>query len=425
MRYEKKHMTRRSDDVFFSKQHKVDMSQFTVLNSSIDTFKYLIDCKLRPDVIQNITDHYSNRPDNIIILNNIEFYIIRSSKDSGYQFILNNQEIGITVLLKSFYVPLEDLGSHIKIECSPHFILESRRSNGQYSDELDFKIAEITNIFATDIHFNYPSAHFCVDFQGFDIPLDLPANMATKSKRVYQNNGLSTLDMTNSMTIHNNGDTFTFGEPSSLQCSIYRKDKEVLVSGKKEFFYNLYSQLPLNVEGGFYPDKSITRVEMRIHQSVVRQFCNGTLDNDGNKIEITCRDQFLKHINKLWLYCLNSFRYQYSTSYIHPLWTLLENDVSFHHFEYDYDYKRSYKKEPEGFKKNIALWLGNLISIKARRSPKTTPEDILECIHASGMSELFYWYHDQLSRSDNENDYLINDYLQKKLDKYRLAGHSV
>lgn len=415
-------MKRDETNVFRNRDSRIDLSNFRILWSGIDTIKYLVHCQLINSVFDRVVSHYQNHPDLPIHIGSREYIIIKSAKVSGFQYILKNLDVGITVLLKHFYTPVDDSATHLKIECSPHLICSMKTAKSQFNDELDELIYDVVFDFALNPVLQPPSVHFAIDFQGYSLPYDLPRKLVTKAKRFYQHNCTSSIDMSSFSTVHGNFETFTFGDPSSLQASFYLKSKEMFSSHKSDFMQSLWSTVPDVESAGYNSDEDVTRIEFRLHQSVVAQFSHGTKDEKGKSLQIVNRASFLEHINAIFRYCLNQFRYQHSTSYVHPLWTLLEQDVQFSHFDYDFDYKRSYDKKPSGYKKNIALWLGNLISIKARKSKFTTAQDILDIVSASGLADDFYWYWSNLSTSDTENDLNIHEYLQNKIDKYRLDG---
>ena len=44
----------------------------------------------------------------------------RIGRDSGYQYRLQNADMGLILLIKNHNVKLENIGPHLKIEVSPH-----------------------------------------------------------------------------------------------------------------------------------------------------------------------------------------------------------------------------------------------------------------------------------------------------------------
>lgn len=49
--------------------------------------------------------------------------MIGSGGASGYQFRLQNSDLGLILFLKSRYAEQDKEFSHFKIECSPHWLL--------------------------------------------------------------------------------------------------------------------------------------------------------------------------------------------------------------------------------------------------------------------------------------------------------------
>src|SRR5690606_14115006 len=117
MRYENK-FWHRIGNQFYQEKKMIDLSGMRYLHTGVDTLKQLYNCLIRPDVLQDLQKAYEDT-DTIFHIGGIDWLITRSSKASGYQFILKNLDLGFVVLLKSFYAEADLSASHLKIECTP------------------------------------------------------------------------------------------------------------------------------------------------------------------------------------------------------------------------------------------------------------------------------------------------------------------
>ncbi|MEH6576722.1 MAG: hypothetical protein V7731_06545 [Amphritea sp.] len=120
----------------------------------------------------------------------------------------------------------------------------------------------------------------------------------------------------------------------------------------------------------------------------------------------------------LWAYGLNNFRYDYNTKFIHPAWSVLMTESGFDQYETSFVYRREYKTPGvgNGNGKNVALALGNMLSIYARN--KFPAHYALECLKTSGIyhDTLRYFYSRGLDKSD------LFEFIQKGLINRRLAS---
>lgn len=220
MRYESKTWYR-SNNHFFTEQHKYYLGDTRILHSGVDTVKELFTCLLKPEILEKIQSCYENTFDSLIKVGDCDFLISKSSSKSGYQWILRNADMGVVVLLKSFYCDADLHGSHIKIEGSPHLILSL--SPAEYS-AYTMKIA---SLFATQLAFKGCAVHLAVDLKNWKPEADFEHHLVTRSKRKMSFSGISKAEfsLAEISAIYGDRETFTFGSASSVQLCVYDKIK--------------------------------------------------------------------------------------------------------------------------------------------------------------------------------------------------------
>lgn len=367
MRYDNKSWNR-SGRVFYNSKDSFDLSGVRVLHTGVDTVKQLYNCLLRSDVLCFISDHYDMKPGTSISLGGVDWKITRSSKQSGYQWILKNLDVGFVVLLKSFYADENLNASHIKIEVTPQTIYS------EYTpDNLTSVLNRVAALFATQIKPNGIAAHIAVDLKGFDVPQDFEQRLVAKAKRQYRVNNISNVQISLNETaaVYGNGQTYTFGSAGALQLCIYEKDQEVIKSDKLDFWEDVWGKVP-SVNDSSLPEyqhgDSVRRIEARFHHSIIREFCHGSKNTKtGELLEINTFSDLCEHLTALWRYTLNNFRLQHSSSYVDPLWQLLGEDVEIYPPVPNWDYKRGKKQPNSSSGRNVAFWLGNVLRLMARK----------------------------------------------------------
>jgi hypothetical protein len=172
--------------------------------------------------------------------------------------------------------------------------------------------------------------------------------------------------------------SFKFGAASSVQLAVYNKTVQSRVVDKLDYMEHKWtietgSKDPAHTNHSYDPEKDVTRIELRFHHSVIRQFSEGTFDIKTGEIGVclTSYKAVCKHLNGLWRYGLESFKYCHNSNYIAPIWTILQDDIEFRFPESSYQenlyYKRYYKKASSCSGKNYQLILGNFLSACARR----------------------------------------------------------
>lgn len=417
MRYEN-NTWHREDNWFFNTQERFNYSGVRLLHTGVDTVKELYNCLLRPEIMMRLEKAYENSHDAMIEFGEYGFLISKSSKRTGYQWILRNNDLGIVILLKNFYTDADKNGSHIKIEGSPHLI--ACMNPTQYSEFT----GELASLFATQLKPCGVAVHLCVDIKGWQPEKDFEYKLVTRSKRKMSFAGISNTEFNLSevAAIYGNRETYTFGSASSIQMCVYDKVTEAIKSDKIDFWEQVWRKIPSAddfMESEYQDGDNVTRLEFRFHHSVVQQFGFGSDFEANNYAELQ------DHLNGLFQYALNNFRLHHSTSYIHPVWQILQEDVLFFSESVDVFYKRA-KKQPDNAntKRRTAIWLGNTIRLHARKGIKASV--IVKYIMRSGLEdELMYYFglfSNGLSGEREDLQVVLTHHVEFRLEKMLLEG---
>ena len=186
MRYENKNM-KRIGDTFENMNSSVsyDLSNLRFLHCGVDTIKQLYDCTPNPDVLNKLATHFETKSTDSIFLEEFAFKFSKAAKSSGYQYILKNSEIGVTVLFKGFFAEADVHGPHLKIEVSPQAI--DRYGLNSLSNQLRI----IASLFADTLIASGVSCHLALDMKGLELPADFESKLVTRAKRQVKYSGIS------------------------------------------------------------------------------------------------------------------------------------------------------------------------------------------------------------------------------------------
>lgn len=288
-----------------------------------------------------------------------EFAVSKMGKASGYRYKLQNNEIGLVLLVGSYYHKADKNGPHLKIECSPHFI--AKHSAHILQQRLDSLARAILH----DFDYQGVAIHLAADLQGWKPALDFFDNFVTYARMIRNYLGLQTAEIGEGFTDvvakygEKDSETITIGKPSGLQTSIYNKTKQAKVIDKVDHYQREWAAYSLGSYNSDGPD--VCRVEYRFHHSVVKEMEINGKTGFSNYADIA---PFLSH---LWKYALLRNRLDISKDHIHPVWQMLLDDVTFSTEPPNGLIKRVKKNDLSAIGKNIELLLGNLISIQARK----------------------------------------------------------
>ncbi len=174
----------------------------------------------------------------------------------------------------------------------------------------------------------------------------------------------------------------------------YRKDIEIIKRDKIEFYHELWK---MQSDGAFDPEKPVWRVELRFHHSVIREI-GIHLEQDFLDFETV-----VPYLTDIWRYGMNRNRLMYNRQYLDPFWQILDEDCEFYVPARKIELKRVKKKGGEGIVRNVSIFLGNMISIYARRDADARQlwfdlmdmeifEDLVQAYEKRGKSQHTIYY---------------------------------
>jgi len=433
-RFENKMMKRFFDrdtgkDTYESERGNIeyDLSAMRFLHAGIDTIRQLYTCTLRPDVLYQIATHYDTKTTDVIEIAGTPWKLSSSGKKSGYQYILKNLEIGMVVLLKSFYCEADQRGSHLKIEVTPQLIDELGL------EQLTVRLREVGRTFGDTLEATGMAVHLCVDMKGLELPEDFEMRLATRAKRNLKVNGISSANFEAAAAsfIYGKGQTYLFGNSGSLQMCLYNKSEEAVKSDKMDFMEELWRRTP-GLADPFEPEyqdgrdggeaDTVHRLEFRIHHSVLREFEHGNFNKTGENICIREPRDLKPHLQGLWGYCLNNFRLHHSSTYIHPIWQKLTEDIHWFSIHPTFIYARDQKKSAgPATRRNVAMWLGNHLRLAARKG--FTTKHVVNHLLSSGLeSDLADYFGFHLYGNTDELYLCLTDFVNRRMTDHRLNG---
>lgn len=433
-RFENKTMKRvfnpsTGEDIYYPERGKsFDLSDLKILHSGVDTIRQLFICNLRYDVISKLQKHYETAVSDVITINDVSWRFSSSGKRSGYQYILKNLDLGFVVLLKSFYVDVEERGSHIKIEVTPQII-----------DELGLvgvsnRIRDVAGLFGDTLEASGIAVHLNADFKGLDLSDDFEQKLHTRAKRNLKVNGIteSNFEVSSASFVYGKGETYLFGNSSSLQMCLYNKSLEAVKSDKLHFCESLWKRTP-SINDFLEPEyndgsktgeaDTVHRLEFRVHHSIIKEFENGHFNQTGEIVCIREAKDLVKHLGGLWQYCMQNFRYEENRTYIHPLWQKLIEDVNHFRVHETFVYKRSQKKSGVNTRRNVACYIGNYLRLAARKgySPGLCVKHFMS---ASLESELADYFYTKTFGDEGDLERLLYEFCESRLTEHRLNGVS-
>lgn len=400
-----------------------DSRSVVLLHNGVDTVKQLYKGYVKLDRFEAIEKAYEAG----IYTVQIDGFIwkIGSARRGGYRYSLNNSDLGVLILLGSFYVEPKYEGDHLKIELSPHYILSKN------SDELQEWIDYFADLFVHMKRYTGVAVHLCADVQGWQPPNDLDQRLVTRANRITKYSGETDLAFERHAiaTVYGKGETFTFGGASSLQFSVYNKSKLISKNQNvQEYWHTVYSQ-KVNLESFlldsddydagkplFKKDIDVYRLEARFHHSVIAQFARSIGE------DLVSFKAIVKHLTGFWRYAFKNFRLDDSPTYISCFWQLMRDDVVFSHdSSANFEYKRIYKQtdfDAPPSDRVIKIIFGLLAS--SYRKLKYTLDHAMDCLRKSGiyscLLDLYkrrvYWL---LEYTDSDADFDILGDLEQKL----------
>lgn len=346
--------------------HIYDVSGVNIVGAFVDTIRQIYNGVLDEGFLYMLETAF--QADELIELKtplgqaacHCQWHVQKMGKASGYRYKLQNSDVGLVILVGSYYQKAEVAGSHLKIEASPHFL---KANNAQIAQSVIDHIASLI------LHNPEPAGvaiHLAVDLQGWKPAHDHLENFVTYARFVRNYMGLQTAEIGDGFSDvacrYGSGDaeTITIGKPTGLQTSIYNKTKQAKVIDKVDYYNSEWSIYSL---GTYDPQgQDVYRVEYRFHHSIVRELVVGEHSNCVTYLQAS------KILRNLWQYAIMRNRLEIEPKLIHPVWQMMFEDVEFHTDHKGVLPMRQKKQDVSAISKNYDLMVGNLISITARQT---------------------------------------------------------
>lgn len=391
-----------------------DLSMVNIVGAFVDTVRQLFTGIPNQVMIERLNNELENRVEIITLdnsSNNKKFHISKMGKNSGYRYKLQNNELGLIILFGSYYKDLQQDGSHLKFELSPHFI----QQNGTQDlwDILAGK-AGLVHYFLYDADPSGVAVHLAADYQGYDLPCNFLQNFKTYSRSIKTFDGLSEVHMDGIATAicsygsEEKNKNFLIGKATSMQLCLYDKGREIVVSDKVDYYKHEWSVFSM---GSYDETLPVRRAELRLYHEVVRQIGRG-MDLNFNAFP-----DIVPYLTDLWRYGISRNRLDIDQNeHVNPFWQMLIQDVTFLHPAQGITVVRKKKQGIASIEKNLTQILGNMISIFARQGYTAKQlHSQLKILHFYPMLKAYY-----KQRGKGEKD--IYEYLELQLEKRRLIG---
>lgn len=340
-----------------------DLSGVRLLRCGVDTVRQLYRGLIRPEVLAL----FDQKP-GIVDFAGFRFHFSRVGRDSGYQYKLQNADLGLILLLKNANAKPDSIGSHLKIEVSPHAI--DNRSPERLQELLDFLAAAALH----HVERNQCAVHIALDFQGWAPSSDFVAHLHCKAQAERRRDGIQSYGWEETAAVYGRGQSFTFGSVGGVQLALYNKTLQARAIDKLDYWQGVWrrtdsldDQDPMNYDA----EAPVWRLELRYHHSVVEQFAHGSCSvHTGEILNSTGFSELVPHLDGLWRYGLQNFRLMSRPGVLDAFWQLCRDDVR---VEAEVDsllgdtvYKRRYKTAGGFSGKSIDIVMGGLISLLAR-----------------------------------------------------------
>lgn len=340
-----------------------DLSGVRLLRCGVDTVRQLYRGLIRPEVMALF-----EVPGAMVEFAGEVWHSGRVGRDSGYQYKLQNADLGFILLVKNFNSTLESIGPHLKIEVSPHAI--DSLSPERLQERMDYYAAAVM----TNRERNQCAVHLALDLQGWKPPVDLVARMHCRARTHRDISGINQVTWATKSSVYGRGETSMFGSASGVQLAIYNKTEQARATDKLDYWERVWRRndsFDAADPDNYDQSADVWRVELRYHHSVIQQFASGSvIVGTGEVIATDSFAAFAPHLDGLWRYGLRQFKLLSRPGYFDPLWTLIRDDVR---VDLPVDslvdetcYQRSYKTSRGFSGKNVELFLGNFISLLAR-----------------------------------------------------------
>ncbi|SFL30526.1 hypothetical protein [Azotobacter beijerinckii] len=352
---------------FFDDQRAsfTDLSGVRLIRCGIDTVRQHYRGMLRPETLA-----LAESKPGLVDFAGYRFHFSRVGRDSGYQYKLQNADLGLILLFKNFNVKPDASGPHLKIEVSPHAI--DQQDSQRLQEQLDF----LADAALTHRERSQCAVHIALDLQGWTPPADLVARLHCKATAQRRFDGVSSFEWADKSAVYGYGQSFLWGSAGACQLAIYNKTEQARATDKLDYWESVWKRYsnPFDESdpANYQEDQPVWRIELRYHHSVVQQFADGSCSvHTGQFINSDCYASLVPHLDGLWRYGLGNFRLLSRPGVNDPLWTLIRDDVRVETGRdslLDETEYRRYYKTAKGFSgKNVDLMMGNFVTLLARQ----------------------------------------------------------
>lgn len=375
-----------------------DLTGVRLLHFGVDTVRQLYRGSLSAEVLGRLQATLEAHRDRFQ-LQGEWFHLAKMGKASGYRYKLQNNDLGLVLLVGSYYAKADAIGPHLKIEVSPHLCA---RWSARY-------LTGYLNAFAADLltgaEASGVAVHYACDFQGWEVPESFVERFVTRTRSFRDYFGIDTAEFNLSQAAATYGrrESFTFGKADALQTCLYRKDLEAIKRDKIDYWRAVWGD-------DYQPDLPVWRLEVRFHHTVLADVGRGFGDEFRTLADI---EPFTADV---WGYALTNNRSEVRKNILAPLWQLLRDDAA--QDRPLMRVKRVKKSSAGNVARNIANTLGNMVSLYARERKKARHLwTAVKRLHIWETIKSYYF-----SRGMDEGD--IFRMLDESLQRRFLVGHA-
>lgn len=342
--------------LFLTNQGICDLSKVKILHFGTDTIRQLYKGIPRKELLTQL-DIALDTDGTFTLLDHV-FSVSKMGKMSGYRYKLQNNVLGIIILVASYYTNLDKEGTHLKIEVSPHCIIKRR------SETTNFLHRFAKQCLQRGWQPSAVAIHLACDFQGWKPAKEFLDKFVTRTKNIKTYLGIAdaSFNLSEVATVYGDAQSFTFGKADALQVCLYRKDLEANKHDKIDFWEGVWGQ-------DYDSNQEVWRLELRFHHTVLNELAQGM----GVKSPTTAY-RWYPYLREIWDYGLNNNRLELSKNYISPIWQLLRDDAP-NKLASKYAFipcVRQKKSVTPSTIRNIANMLGNMVSLYARQQIEFT-----------------------------------------------------
>ncbi len=337
--------------LFATSKGMVDLSKVNILHFGTDTIRQLYHGIPRQPLLEQLQATLDD-DQSLFTLCGHPFSVSKMGKMSGYRYKLQNNALGIIILFGWYYAALETEGTHLKIEVSPHLIMKRK------SDTTNFLHRFASQCLEKGWKPSAVALHLACDFQGWSPTPDFIDKFITRTKNIKQYFGIAdaSFNLSEVATVYGKSQSFTFGKADAMQICLYQKDLEADKRDKSEFWESVWGE-------AYNPKLPVWRLEVRFHHQVLNELANCL-----GKKNLTTSYRWYPYLREIWSYALDNNRLEISTHHLAPVWQLLRDDGPDNiKSMMAFPISRTKKKTTGSVARNIANFLGNLVSLYARQ----------------------------------------------------------